>query len=381
MITPIKTLWDILTTHLKKGSWVTIDEIYQTVEEYYKGFTPEDLKQVTPTNKEPTWHRNVRNALQSRKTNGEVLYGGNATYMLSFIPRKTFDSVDIRWIKNVKRNLGDGWAYDDVNCLDPFLLNWPTSKKGSASTPNVGDIIVLFQKPNEIHNKRNYKVHFTHLVTPISYEIILDEDHPKHKWCRRVQLIAKPDPIHSIPNPGYFNFYIPNRGLTNPIVNLENTADLTEAETKDEVWRLFQDHQCSNIKKQIFKPENPVGVFGEIEGDKIVREHIRQELTLRNSSIVQKAKSEAIAKGNGRIFCECCSFDFVEAFGILGTGFIECHHKIPIANGQRITTLNDLALVCSNCHRMLHRKKLDGKYYSVSELQRLIDTRKQTNTH
>jgi hypothetical protein len=279
-----------------------------------------------------------------------------------------YSSENIIWIKNVKRNDGQGWAYENVTCDKPFLLNWSTTKRGSASTPNVGDVIVLFQRPNYINGVKNKKVHFTHLVSPISTEIIEDENSPKHKWCREVQLIAKPNPIESIPNPGHYNFFLPNRGLTNPIINLVNNIGLTEAETQDEIWHLFQNYICTNISSQIFNPENPIGIYGELEGDKIVREHIRQEISRRNSKIVQQAKNEAFKKGNGRILCECCEFDFVNEFGRLGVGFIECHHKIHISTGERLTKTSDLALVCSNCHRMLHRKNLFGNYLTVEEL-------------
>jgi 5-methylcytosine-specific restriction enzyme A len=41
----------------------------------------------------------------------------------------------------------------------------------------------------------------------------------------------------------------------------------------------------------------------------------------------------------------------------LGEGFIECHHRSPLSELDKPTktTLDDLALVCSNCHSMLHR--------------------------
>ena len=41
-----------------------------------------------------------------------------------------------------------------------------------------------------------------------------------------------------------------------------------------------------------------------------------------------------------------------------GENFIEGHHKNPLCerNGQENTKIDDIALVCSNCHRMLHRK-------------------------
>lgn len=280
---------------------------------------------------------------------------------------------NIRWLKNVKRNQGEGWAYDDITFDKPFLLNWPTSKRNSAATPKVDDIILLFQKPNKINGKKNYNVQLTHLVSPISEPIILDNNNPKHKWCREVKLIAMANPIEGIPNQGYFNFFLANRGLTNPIVNLENKLGLSVSETQEQIWDLFQNYFGGSFSDQLPKYGNPVEeILGEVEGDKVIREHIRQELTRRNASIVQRAKEEALKKGNGRILCDCCGFDFIEIYGSHGTGFIECHHKIHIADGQRITTTADLALVCSNCHRMLHRKNEKGKYYKVKELIKLI---------
>jgi len=52
------------------------------------------------------------------------------------------------------------------------------------------------------------------------------------------------------------------------------------------------------------------------------------------------------------------SFDFAAKYGDLGAGFLEAHHILPLAAiGPAITRLADLAVVCSNCHRMLHRAK------------------------
>jgi 5-methylcytosine-specific restriction protein A len=56
--------------------------------------------------------------------------------------------------------------------------------------------------------------------------------------------------------------------------------------------------------------------------------------------------------------CEVCAFDFARTYGKLGEGFIEAHHILPLAEAGTATTKPaDLALVCSNCHRMLHRAK------------------------
>ncbi|HYT71491.1 MAG TPA: HNH endonuclease, partial [Gemmatimonadales bacterium] len=66
--------------------------------------------------------------------------------------------------------------------------------------------------------------------------------------------------------------------------------------------------------------------------------------------------------------CEVCGFDFLHRYGSIGDGFAEVHHKVPLgrALGERKTKLNDLAVVCSNCHRMLHR---GNPLFSMAELQ------------
>lgn len=282
-----------------------------------------------------------------------------------------YTSQNIIWIKNVKRNQGNGWAYEDIPLGSNFLLNWPSSKPKSASTPQVGDIMVLFQKPNTINGMRNYAVHMTHLVSFISEDIHNDDENPNHRWCREVQLLAKANPINSIPNPGYYNFFKPNRGLTNPIINLENSRGLNEKETKVDIWKLFKQHFDENVIDDA-NSSLAIGLFGEVEGDKIVREHIKQELTRRNSKIVFNAKEKASKENNGRLLCECCNFDFLKVYGPIGSKFIECHHKIHLSIGMRITNIDDLALVCSNCHRMLHRKIEDDKYHTIQSLKNLI---------
>lgn len=90
-----------------------------------------------------------------------------------------------------------------------------------------------------------------------------------------------------------------------------------------------------------------------VEGNSALANHMRYE---RDSSFVQKIKSRAIKK-NKLLNCEVCGFSFFEEYGEIGLGFIEAHHKIPLSErkGKSITTANDIALVCSNCHRMLHR--------------------------
>lgn len=89
------------------------------------------------------------------------------------------------------------------------------------------------------------------------------------------------------------------------------------------------------------------------EGLLLSRQHAVRE---RNHSAVS-AKINAVMGKAGRLACEVCSFDFFAFYGELGRGFAECHHMIPLSEAvfKRKTRLTDLAIVCANCHRMLHR--------------------------
>ncbi len=103
----------------------------------------------------------------------------------------------------------------------------------------------------------------------------------------------------------------------------------------------------------IISDENDDDVISAEEGRVMYKLHKYKE---RNSSIV-RLKKEA---NKINLVCEVCGFDFAQKYGDLGIGFIECHHTKPVAEltMDAKTRIEDLALVCSNCHRMLHRKGL-----------------------
>ena len=90
---------------------------------------------------------------------------------------------------------------------------------------------------------------------------------------------------------------------------------------------------------------------------------------------LNKKKKDQYFKRTGKLECEVCKFDFYKVYGDLGLGFMECHHKVPLSEieGESTTSIKDLALVCSNCHRMLHRK-IDT--LSIEELRKLINNGK-----
>jgi hypothetical protein len=71
--------------------------------------------------------------------------------------------------------------------------------------------------------------------------------------------------------------------------------------------------------------------------------------------------------------CKACKFDFNEQYGKYGHGFIEVHHLIPASSHEeetRVDPRTEMTVVCSNCHRMIHRKR--DKMLSLEELGKII---------
>lgn len=98
-----------------------------------------------------------------------------------------------------------------------------------------------------------------------------------------------------------------------------------------------------------------VSDFGLEGGFKVVfQRHRLREWRLR----AQKLR-DSLRKASGRLRCEVpgCGFDFFEVYGDLGRDFAHVHHIKPLSDrdGPEMTKLSDLAIVCANCHSMIHR--------------------------
>lgn len=97
--------------------------------------------------------------------------------------------------------------------------------------------------------------------------------------------------------------------------------------------------------------------LGAMEGEQKRRfvSHRARERALREAKLQQVRR----ASPDGRARCEVprCSFDFEARYGPVAAGFAHVHHLRPLAEATAptITRLEDLAVVCANCHAVIHR--------------------------
>lgn len=143
----------------------------------------------------------------------------------------------------------------------------------------------------------------------------------------------------------------------------ESTSDVEPF--LNEVFSLIECRRKSDLLDTTHPPEIRRGFP---EGKRLEALHHMRE---RNSAVVRAAKNRMRDK-DGHITCQCCGFDFAHVYGARGTGFIEAHHTKPLSElefdgGQ--THIEDIAMVCSNCHRMLHIRR---PWLEMDELQELL---------
>ncbi len=100
------------------------------------------------------------------------------------------------------------------------------------------------------------------------------------------------------------------------------------------------------------------------EGRVVTYTHARRERDpkLRQGLLAKRRKT-------GGLVCEICGYVAAGHTGGLGESAFEAHHLIPLSAGsERRTRLSDMALLCANCHRMVHRAVSDsGRWLSIAE--------------
>lgn len=245
-----------------------------------------------------------------------------------------------------------------------FLLHFPTKHRTNAASPQIDEIILLHQNIN------GQKV-FTHLVSAIDEIVQEDNTRQNYRYGRNVRIIAstslsEPIPVASTAwsNVNFQGISQGNACKIENIVGVGNYDPLLE-----DIWNRFGPHfrdassfNTTGIIRDEIETIDPG--LSVTEGRLRLITHLARE---RNRQIINEKKR--LATVAGRLHCEACSFSFGNTFGV---DFIECHHLTPIAQaGVRNTTLDDLALVCSNCHRMLH-KLIDGRFLTIEELRERI---------
>jgi 5-methylcytosine-specific restriction enzyme A len=142
------------------------------------------------------------------------------------------------------------------------------------------------------------------------------------------------------------------------------TKGATYSKAMQEVWERYgsKPQQVAKLAasfRQHLEDLPPADNGGELEfreGRLIQALHLSRE---RSAELRQKKIADA--KRRGKLRCEVCGFEPSKRYRNAADEGLECHHVEPLSalgfNETRGTKLKDLALLCANCHSVIHRRR------------------------
>ncbi|MEU4807923.1 HNH endonuclease [Nocardia fluminea] len=124
----------------------------------------------------------------------------------------------------------------------------------------------------------------------------------------------------------------------------------------------------SDVVDDVPIPDSPsaADLVSAVEG----RALQRQVTVYERDPKLRAAKLKWSRKHRGSIACEVCQFDFEKVYPGHGSGYAEVHHINPLHITQRVeNTIDDLIVLCANCHRMIHK---GGRALTPHELRDIL---------
>jgi hypothetical protein len=170
-------------------------------------------------------------------------------------------------------------------------------------------------------------------------------------------------------------FYEPRRGvyglvyaeyaqIDGPHPSPSKLAEAQRAAAEDKRRALEKAEASARLRARIVSEDEEAGF---LEGVPRYRLHRKLE---RDLKLAIRAKEHRLQQ-EGILRCDVCEFCFSEKYGEWAGDFIEADHTVPVSklSGTIPSRIKDLALVCSNCHRMVHFKRL---WLTIPQLRALI---------
>jgi hypothetical protein len=145
---------------------------------------------------------------------------------------------------------------------------------------------------------------------------------------------------------------------------------LADYRFSEPVAMLETSSQASSLVQTELPQQVNNGAIHNSEFEEGVRYSAERFFFERNSALADRARQHY------GCICQVCEFDFVGTYGEIGKDFAEVHHLNPLSERPQqewtqtvLTDLSQVAVVCANCHRMVHRRK---PALSLEELRSML---------
>lgn len=241
------------------------------------------------------------------------------------------------------------------------------SKRISEADLVLPALFVMSLQPNKTISTSGLIRALTDLLKPTGEDAEILKGRKDTKFSQKVRNLRSHETLERLGYAEYFK--IKNMGF----FKLTESGEKYLNENKELIKYLLDNPFEYNEIKNLFgeavkntnnKEKRKINIFDEniiiTEGN----EKIVYQKTYERSKKLREYAIEHYKK-NGEIICDICCFNFKKFYGELGEGFIEIHHLKPIfmfegedLNKKIEEALKNVVPVCSNCHRIIHRNRM-----------------------
>ena len=225
-----------------------------------------------------------------------------------------------------------------------------------------------------VKRSREYNLYEEYRKDSVVYEYLFNSR--THRWIDEHVIGLNPDESSGYQAMGILHFI----GLKNVHKGIFSGLSIREAISILEQ----QDLDFSLVIQPLYRFSNQLTKSHKIE--EVIADDIDSEKAEEDSYYTDGAVKEYYGKRYERnpenrkraieihgLSCVACGFNFEKVYGEWGKDFIEVHHIKPLSTiGEEVATdpEKDLVPVCSNCHRMIHRRK--ENVLSVEDLRNIL---------
>jgi 5-methylcytosine-specific restriction enzyme A len=235
-----------------------------------------------------------------------------------------------------------------------------------------------------LQNPEIFKPEYLDMILKWYYEI-------DHQATSHAIMAKYPSDLKGTPYNGYV------KGLTNGILKYLNRFEVIGTTSEKSYFSVpfegwYENYKVGNhfvwkVRDELVQAIEELGIVDENKFSSEEEENTSYIVEDRDEGKIRKLyttlyernpknRRDAI-KIHGTV-CQACGFDFEKTYGEIGKDYIEVHHIKPLSDGDgpvKVNAATDLICVCSNCHRMIHRRK--DKVLSLKELQLLLSSKRK----
>lgn len=192
------------------------------------------------------------------------------------------------------------------------------------------------------------------------------------KVIRSLPIHARADKKASFRNPDGVAFKMQNLRQVATGHGLGNVSATDKAVWADYGDKPLEVQKLANLIKAETGDELPIPSEEEEfkEGRILTAMHLRRERkpALRRKLLKKRRDSDAL-------FCDACGEGPKAKIEALDEATFEVHHRRPLADedGETETRLQDVALLCASCHRLIHRAmSVRRQWIDLPELKEIL---------